>query len=485
MPRPTVSTKKQTNVPLRKSSSKKKVEPSLPEYDSFYTDNDESNDIVDLHKFENLLSKIAVCVKCRGSLSIKTDSRLGLSVNITLVCSECIFQVSDRNDSSRLAEGKSEINTRFVYAFRCIGKGEEAAKNVCAVMNLANTPAFKYYNKLLCNVAKEVCKESTTEAVEETVAENDGNRDVCAAIDDTWQRRGHRSLNGAVSAISVNTGKALDVRVYTKHCRCKDRLQRKHEANCTANYEGVSAGMEVEGVVDMFKTSLAQYNIRYNQYLGDGDSSAFPSVLQEKPYGPNFVPEKLECVGHVQKRMGTRLRKLKAVKGREKLKDGKTIGGRGRLTDAAINTIQNLYGVAIRRNVKKDLNQMKQAVWAEFFHIGSSNKSPTHELCPKGDESWYKYNKALAKNEPYDHKKHFHLPQIIMEEIMPIFRDLAHPDLLRKCLHRGTQNPNESLNSVIWARIPKSTFVLKTTLELGVYEAVACYNKGYIVRCQL
>lgn len=78
---------------------------------------------------------------------------------------------------------------------------------------------------------------------------------------------------------------------------------------------------------------------------------------------------------------------------------------------------------------------MKQAVWAEVFHIQSSNKYPTHELCPIADESWCKYNKALAKNDPYDHKKHFHLPQITMEEIKSIFRDLAHPDLLKKCLH--------------------------------------------------
>lgn len=61
----------------------------------------------------------------------------------------------------------------------------------------------------------------------------------------------------------------------------------------------------------MFKTSEAQYNIWYSQYLGDGDSLDFPSVLQEKPYGPNLLPEKLECVGHLQQR--------KTSKGKDKL----------------------------------------------------------------------------------------------------------------------------------------------------------------------
>ncbi|GFW78148.1 uncharacterized protein TNCV_136171 [Trichonephila clavipes] len=30
-----------------------------------------------------------------------------------------------------------------------------------------------------------------------------------------------------------------------------------------------------------------------------------------------------------------------------------------------------------------------------------------------------------------------------MEAMRPVFRDLANPELLKKCLHRGTQNPNE------------------------------------------
>ncbi len=59
-----------------------------------------------------------------------------------------------------------------------------------------------------------------------------------------------------------------------------------------------------------------------------------------------------ECVGHVQKRMGTALRKLKSQKGKKKLMDGKTIGGAGRLTGAKIDKLQVYYGLAIRRPFK-------------------------------------------------------------------------------------------------------------------------------------
>ena len=42
---------------------------------------------------------------------------------------------------------------------------------------------------------------------------------------------------------------------------------------------------------------------------------------------------KRECVGHVQKRVGTALRKPK--------KDAPALGGKGKLTDAMIDKLQN------------------------------------------------------------------------------------------------------------------------------------------------
>ena len=60
---------------------------------------------------------------------------------------------------------------------------------------------------------------------------------------------------------------------------------------------------------------------------------------------------KLDCVGHVQKRMGTHLRELRKIS--TKLNDGKSVKGRKhRLTDKAIDKLQTYYGNAIRANVK-------------------------------------------------------------------------------------------------------------------------------------
>lgn len=48
-----------------------------------------------------------------------------------------------------------------------------------------------------------------------------------------------------------------------------------------------------------------------------------------------------------------------------------------------------------------------------------------------------------------------------------------------------TQNVNESVNSVIWTRIPKNTFVSIKTLLFGVFEAVATYNDGHVTKCRV
>ena len=98
--------------------------------------------------------------------------------------------------------------------------------------------------------------------------------------------------------------------------------------------------MEVDGALEMFKTSEGKHGLRYVSFT-DGDSSTYQTVSKRKPYGEDVTIVKKECVGHVQKRLGTWLRKVKSVHRKKKLADGKTIGGRGRLTEKMIDTMQN------------------------------------------------------------------------------------------------------------------------------------------------
>ncbi|KAJ4451623.1 hypothetical protein ANN_03092 [Periplaneta americana] len=115
--------------------------------------------------------------------------------------------------------------------------------------------------------------------------------------------------------------------------------------------------------------------------------------------------------------------------------------------------------------------------------MSSIDESPNHGLFPKGGDSWCKYQKAKESGQPFSHKNS--LPYTIVEEIKPIFRDLTNIELLKKCLHGRTQNPNECINSIIWARLPKTVFVSISTLHFGVYDAVITFNYGNMSRCKV
>lgn len=140
------------------------------------------------------------------------------------------------------------------------------------------------------------------------------------------------------------------------------------------------------------------------------------------------------------------------------------------------------YGNAIRANAT-DLEKMKSAVWAIFFHSISTDEKPTHQLCPPPPETWCKFRKAEAENKPFQHKNS--IPVAVMEAIKPVFRPLANPDLLKRCLHGKTQNVNESFNNVLWTRVPKNVFVGRKTLEIGAYDALITFSDGNIGRLEV
>lgn len=73
-------------------------------------------------------------------------NRLSLSFTLNIECTVCGYKVGDKNSPNIESKG-SEINLRLAYAVLCIGKGEEAARNLCGFMN----------SETLLQATKEVC----------------------------------------------------------------------------------------------------------------------------------------------------------------------------------------------------------------------------------------------------------------------------------------------------------------------------------------
>ncbi|GFW68196.1 uncharacterized protein TNCV_1880781 [Trichonephila clavipes] len=230
-------------------------------------------------------------------------------------------------------------------------------------MSLPNPVEQKSYdviNNKLSRVMKEVAEESMKRAA---VEENSSSPDNLLTVSGygTWKTRGHSSLIGVCTVIGAETGK-----------------------------------MEVDGMLRIFNRSEKLHNLKYSNYIGDGDTKTFNALSENKPYGDDHLIQKIECVGHAQKIMGTRLRKLKLVYSKKKLSDGKTIGGKGRLTDSLIDKLAHYYGNAIQCN-STSVKKMRKAIWAVWGHSCSTDDEPMLWFCPTNPNTWYLSHPALLK----------------------------------------------------------------------------------------
>ena len=425
------------------------------------------------------------CAELELTLCEDDSNRKGCASSLSLQCSSCGW--TEEFYTSSQVKHYYEVNRRFVYAMRSVGCGSTAAKRFCGIMNMPPPPRsspYSNHNKALLKVVQEVAQETMTNAgreIKQIKPSSDNGLTQCGvSCDGTWQRRGFSSLNGCVTVISMDTGKCLDVEPLSKVCKkCKQHEDDKntpenaawkaeHAPNCKANHKGSAPAMETAGARRIFNRSIDVHALQYTEYFGDGDSKGFDEVKDTYLEDYDMEVKKKECVGHVQKRLGTALRKLK--------KEKKGLGGKGKLTNNTIDKLQNYYGIAIRSN-KGDLAGMKKAIYASLMHCASSKDLPLHDHCPDGKESWCGFKRDKA-NKTNLFKPGPGLPKRIIAELKPIYLRLSNDDLLCKCLDGKTQNQNESLNGMIWCRLPKGVFVGSDLLKLGIYDAVSHFNVG-------
>lgn len=465
-------------------------------------DNDNYNVILNFGILKQLLELFLQCPRCKKNdvcLLNDLSKRQGFSYRLVINCNDCLFEkslYSSEVSSVKALTGRApfKINLQTVLSFREIGKGYQSIELFSALMNMPpafSKPTYTNLNDILHTTYKKVADKSTASAAEclrKKAGDVNEIQNCQVSVDGTWQKRGHASINGVVTVISTDSlnGKCLDAHVMSKNCfGCKMWHKKKNsqgyndwKANhvCQANHIGSSGSMEAAGAKEIFHRSVDRNLLRYTEYIGDGDTSSFSVVSESKPYA-DYNITKLECVGHVQKRLGTRCRNLcQKLKGKI-LSDGKRINGKGRLTEKAINTLQNYYGMAIRQNVN-NLYKMKKCVYAVLYHNSNiADLITRHQFCPRDVNSWclWQSDQITGKST---YKPKLSLPLALKTELTGIFRDLSSEELLSKCTHGKTQNNNESLNGVIWKKCPKSVYVSKKILELGVYSAIIEFNDG-------
>ncbi|GFV10286.1 uncharacterized protein TNCV_3439721 [Trichonephila clavipes] len=248
---------------IKNSSSKSKLGKFNDEYVPFLDSSENLCEIIDIALFSSVLKQHVLCAKCKKQgIDIKFGRQIqGLATELLICCEFCglIQPLLNTRFTNTVVNKKDtkmyKVNTRLAYAMRSVGKGKAAAKVFCGVMNLPPPPK-RFYESLhaLNNATEKVAKVSMALAAAETLSFNNGNPNVPVAIDGTWQKRGHTSLNGVVAAVNVDTGKVVDAEILSRKCSCHFN-GNLHSDECSANYFGNSGEWKLKA---HFVSSIAQ-----------------------------------------------------------------------------------------------------------------------------------------------------------------------------------------------------------------------------------
>ena len=92
------------------------------------------------------------------------------------------------------------------------------------VMNMPSPPMCsaltKIQNKKLLPIVKQLANDSMNNSAMEVKERSGSDEGHCGiSLDGSWQKRGHASHNGVVTAISLDTKKCLDVEVLSDKCQ--------------------------------------------------------------------------------------------------------------------------------------------------------------------------------------------------------------------------------------------------------------------------
>lgn len=81
-------------------------------------------------------------------------------------CTQCNYSYKFKSSETLPEQPQLHtVNVRFVYSLRAIGKGAEAGRVLCGIMNLSNPPTrFAAYTKTLLKAVEEVADEVMADA---------------------------------------------------------------------------------------------------------------------------------------------------------------------------------------------------------------------------------------------------------------------------------------------------------------------------------
>ncbi|GBP12699.1 hypothetical protein EVAR_10340_1 [Eumeta japonica] len=135
--------------------------------------------------------------------------------------------------------------------------------------------------------------------------------------DETLKMR-FKIIFSVTTLLGYYSGKVVDLVVQSSYCQSyiywEDKPKNSteylawkddpNEEHCMKTHENSAGSMKVEFVKIMLRSDQ-QHGVQYSNYIGDGDSKTFTTIVNLNPYDDELTVVTSECIGHVQKRMGT------------------------------------------------------------------------------------------------------------------------------------------------------------------------------------
>ena len=135
------------------------------------------------------------------------------------------------------------------------------------------------YNNISNNIrdsAKQIAERSMNNAAVELKRGKNMVIDIGVSLDGSWQRRGFSTMNGVVTAISIDTRKIIDIESMSRYCRqcfvigrsmeddqeAFSAWQESHKLNCRLNYSSSAPSMEPAGAKRIFERSIEKRGVR-------------------------------------------------------------------------------------------------------------------------------------------------------------------------------------------------------------------------------
>ncbi|CAF3873911.1 unnamed protein product [Rotaria magnacalcarata] len=253
--------------------------------------------------------------------------------------------------SSRIVSTeRRDLNVRAQIAGHLCGIIHAGLAKLLGVLNLpspAQNETDSKSDKQLLEFVKSTSEKSMARAVQDAVAAANMTG-LTVSGDGFWQTRDFQSAHGAAAISSCTMApQVLDIETCSKTCNVhflsKSLIQQSTMTLSSPiavkkNFDKSFGTMEATAVLNMFKRPASKYGVYYTKYVGDGDSKTHHILSKNPPYTDKPI-QKIEDLNHLSKRMKRGLNTIRREYGRKKLSNGKTIGGKNRLSAQTIRRL--------------------------------------------------------------------------------------------------------------------------------------------------